>query len=285
MRRMKKLLSLIILGCTLLSVGFKTEAAAYDYLERVFPGNQGTINGTHNPVDASSFSLSDVTVLSDLYYAKGIRESGKDIKPFYADLLRPLTHDMDYVVVYGLKSNRVTLTIHHVDANGATIADDRILYADVGDELVVKAAYVDGYAPYFRRIKGTLSGAAVWTFEYYPYSGDTTIIYEGGGNAGNVNPWLNGNAANGGNTPVTQEILDLDTPLAGPENGTESGTAETPPPAETNAQNRRALLAKIGLWLFMIILLAAIGFLYWFLLFYRKKKKRDSESAQPESKD
>ena len=39
----------------------------------------------------------------------------------------------DFVVVYGLKTDLVTLTIRYVDANGTSLAEDRILNANVGD--------------------------------------------------------------------------------------------------------------------------------------------------------
>ena len=187
-----------------------------------------------------------------------------------------------------MKTNLVTLTIRYVDANGTTLAGDRILNANVDDKPMVKAAYVEGYAPYYRYITGTLTADAVWTFEYYPYSGDSTVIYEGGGGgAWNANPLPGNNAGAGGNggnaganaTPTTENILDMDVPFASPE--------DIPGPDSHQAQKRPTLLAKILMWLFIMISLAGIAFLYWFLLFYRKKKKLDSEakSEQPHRKD
>lgn len=297
MKRMKLLLTLILLFCVFFSFGVYANAD-YGYMVRIFSGNQGTIGGGTVVTNPASFSTSDVTVTSDLYYVKGIRESGKDINPFLTDLPGSYDHDTDFVVVYGLKTDLVTLTIRYVDANGTTLAGDRILNANVGDKPMVRAAYVEGYAPYYRYYTGTLSGDTVWTFEYYPYAGDTTIIYEGGGNAGNVIPVPGNNAGAGGNggnagangTPTTENILDMDVPFASPEDipGADgTGTAESPPPDNPQAQKRSTLLAKILLWLFIMILLAGIAFLYWFLLFYRKKKKRDSEAKleQPNRKD
>ena len=82
----------------------------------------------------------------------------------------------------------------------------------------------------------------------------------------------------------------MDVPFASPEDipGADgAGTAESPAPGNSQTQKRSALLAKILLWLFIMILIAGIAFLYWFLLFYRKKKKRDSgvKPEQPDRKD
>ena len=293
MRRVKLLFTIVLLCCVFFSFGIRADAD-YTYMIRIFSGNQGTIGGGTVVTNPSSFKASDVTVTSDLYYVKGIRESGKDINPFLTDLPSPVDHDTDFVVVYGLKTDLVTLTIRYVNTNGDKLADDRILNANVNDKPMVKAAYVEGYAPYYRYITGTLTADAVWTFEYYPYSGDNTVIYEGGGGAWNANPLPGNNAGAGGNggnaTPTTENILDMDVPLAGPEDipgSGDTGTIETPAPTNPEAQKRLAMLAKIGLLLFIMILLAALGFLYWFLLFYRKKKKRDSEaeSLEPHRKD
>ena len=297
MKRMRLLLALVLLCCVFFSFGVHANAD-YGYMVRIFSGNQGTIGGGTVVTNPASFSTSDVTVTSDLYYVKGIRESGKDINPFLTDLPRSFDHDTDFVVVYGLKTDLVTLTIRYVDANGTTLAGDRILNANVDDKPMVKAAYVEGYAPYYRYITGTLTTDAVWTFEYYPYSGDSTVIYEGGGGAWNANPLPGNNAGAGGNggnaganaTPTTENILDMDVPFASPEDipGADgTGTAESPAPDSHQAQKRPTLLAKILMWLFIMILLAGIAFLYWFLLFYRKKKKLDSDakSKQPHRKD
>ena len=280
MKRIKILLSLLVLACVFLSCSLSAFADDCTYTVRIFAGNQGTIDGGTVVVNPTTFDLDqNVAVTSDRYYAKGIRESGKDINPYYMDLPASIDHDTDYVVVYGLNTNRVILTIRYLSTGGAVLAEDRVLYANVNDKPMVKALYIDGYAPDYLYITGTLTTDTTWEFTYYA-SSNTTVIYGEGGNAGGV-PWNQANDGNaGGYTPVVQEILDIDVPLAGPD----AGTTETPPPSLSpgpSAENDKTLLEKFGMIIFWIILLAGLGFLYWFFLFFRKKKQRDQETKGP----
>lgn len=276
MKRIKLFVSLFGLVCVFLCGSRNAFADEYTYKVRVFAGNQGTIGGSTVVVDPDSFTPGDVTVSSDRYYAKGIRESGKDINPYRTDLPDSVDHDTDFVVVYGLNTDLVTLTIRYLSTDGAQLAENRVLYANAGDKPMVKALYIDGYAPEYLYITQTLSGDATWEFRYY-VSSNTTVIYGGGGGAGIPIVGPNGNAGNGNNTPVTQEILDLDVPLAGPDIATTASPAPTPS-AGTNAETHKTLLERFGMIIFLIILLMGLAFLYWFFLFYRKKKQSEQET-------
>ena len=151
-------------------------------------------------------------------------------------------------------------------------------------------------------IKTTVSDGATWTFQYYvPANGGAIVVPGGGANAGGANAGANAGGANAGANagganagtgasgtgtgpadvttvpPVTQEILDVDVPLAGPTDG-----QNTQNQGATSEQKEKAtkIILKIGLILFLLLILALIIFLYWYFLFYRKKKKSEEENDQ-----
>ena len=103
-----------------------------------------------------------------------------------------------------------------------------------------------------------------------------------------ANPANNPNVNNqqGANNPVNtpnnppaptqftepEEILDLDVPLAAPDMmGT--GTAKVPNAPKVIEANQRGRLPNWALIAGMVVLVGLISVLYWYLLFYRKKKK------------
>ena len=72
--------------------------------------------------------------------------------------------------------------------------------------------------------------------------------------------------------PETEEVLDFDAPLAGPE------SAETPSVSAEHATIPPSIGQRLPDWVIIagaVVLLALIALLFWLLLFYRKKKWRD----------
>ncbi len=300
MKYLRTLLSIFFVICLVASMSTGVFAAEDGYMIRIFTGNQGTIGGETMVKDPESFSVSDVTLNADAaarYYVKGIRESGKDINPFYTDL-PAVTHDTDFVVVYGLRTDLVTLTIRYENANGQQLAEDRILNCNKGDKPMVKALYIEGYAPNYNYITGTLTEDATWTFQYYAVTnGGAVVVVGGGGNAGggivggggnagggvvggggNAGGGVvggGGNAGGGGGAditvqpPVTQDILDMDVPLADKPDLPEDNTSQS--------EEANKIIMKAGLILFIILIILFIAFLFWYFLFYRKKKESEDE--------
>ena len=283
MKLQKRLLSLALLLALLLSCA-PGAAADYTYKSRIFTGNQGTINGADMVDNAVSFDEADVTVSSETYCVLGIRESGKGDAKLYTYLPTKIDHDTDYVVVYGLKDEAVTLTIRYEDANGHQLLPPRTYYGNVGDKPQVQAAYKEDYTPSKPYITGTLNGDATWTFVY-----NKNVTANAANNAANNNV-VNNNAANNNaantpantptveaqTTPDQEEILDLDIPQGAIEDGS------TPSPAQTAAPAKRPGAAKTVVILTSILLLGLLGALYWYLLFYRKQKRTEKETGSDE---
>lgn len=101
----------------------------------------------------------------------------------------------------------------------------------------------------------------------------------GAGNA--ANPAGAGNAANpaGGTTAPaapqyqqTEDILDLDVPLAAPEFNTASGQPAVSAPKQIEP-TQRSPLPSWALIAGAVVLVGLISMLYWYLLFYRKRKR------------
>ena len=101
----------------------------------------------------------------------------------------------------------------------------------------------------------------------------------GAGNA--ANPAGAGNAANpaGGTTAPaapqyqqTEDILDLDVPLAAPEFNTASGKPAVNAPKQIEP-TQRSPLPSWALIAGAVVLVGLISMLYWYLLFYRKRKR------------
>ena len=139
MKILKKAIPFLLLIC--LFVSLCGSASAYNYTVRIFTGSQGTINGQTCVVNPASFSVGDVS-LNDgpngKYFVKGIRESGKDINPYLTSLPANITHDTDYVVVYGLNTDLVTVTIEYLrQSDNTRLATSRTLIANRGDKPTV----------------------------------------------------------------------------------------------------------------------------------------------------
>lgn len=239
MKRLKKLFIMMMSLTVFLSLAY-TQVCAYGYKVTLYTGNQGTINSQNEmSINVSkgqmvSLDLSQIELPQDSkYYVKGIRLSGHDS----VDNLDPATFvvngDLDYVVVYGVKGNQVSYTIHYVDENGKQLSEDTVLYGNVGDKPVVAYKYIDSYIPQSYALTKTLvknEKENVFTFTYKP--GETGEIIEntnivttvisttpstnanqgnnGTGNATGVTQNNDGDTTTAGDEDVPQGLVDLD---------------------------------------------------------------------------
>ena len=239
------------------------------------------------------------------YYAKGLRESGEEEEH---DLSFEVEKDEDFVVTYGIKGEQVTYRVRYVDANGNTLrASDGPFYANVGDRVYVAYIEISGYQPDAYNKAKTLTEDHTFVFHYTriqptPTGGGTTPAPTGGGvaiaggaaaNNPNANPNANANAnpnANAANNqnannpanntptqPVTPaapvELIDEDeVPLAVPDLPG-AGTLKVPNAPKVIEASQRTRLPNWALIAGMVLLVGLISMLYWYLLFYRKKKK------------
>lgn len=148
------------------------------------------------------------------YYAKGIRESGKDNNTISGTTFR-VNQDIDYVVAYGLKGGDVQYTVRYVDAStGKDIIPEVKFYGNVGEKPVVSFQYIEGYVPQALNLTRTLTenpSDNIFTFKYT--EGDSSayryitrnggIIDEGTTDLGTTNNGTTGNNANGNNANGT----------------------------------------------------------------------------------
>ncbi len=187
---------------------------APSYQVALYAGGQGTFSaeglpagwvlsedGTalHAQVDAvapSAVSFDGIQVglgEESPYYVKGVRPAAKNngYQKYYvggaseASVLSgsvTVGQDEDYVVAYGLKSQRVPCTVRYVDAQGVPIAPNATFIGDVGDVPAPVAAYVEGYLPRANTVTKTLvsnQAENVLTFNYVRVAGSTTVLLPG----------------------------------------------------------------------------------------------------------
>ncbi len=221
-----------------------------------------------------------------------------------------VTKDQDYVLVYEVIRDEAKYYVDYLDTSGNPLRP-RVgpFYANVGDEVYVAAAEITGYTPDARFHTNTdgVTDGYVFTFRYTPTptttggGGGTATAGGGGGGGGaavaggaaaNANA-ANPNAANpdvanpdannpAGNTntptqPATPaaplDIIDeAEVPLAAPAFGM-VGTAKVPSAPKVIEPNQRGSIPNWMLIAGMVLLVGMISVLYWYLLFYRKKKK------------
>jgi hypothetical protein len=235
------------------------------------------------------------------YFVKGLKESGKEKFSTGYDVKR----DQDYVVAYGIKGQRVQYTVQYLLWGSNTkLASDAHFYAEIGDSPVTSYIYIDGYVNYRRSTKVlTDKPEENILFVYYTKPGTptttTTTVVEGGGGGGAAvaggaaananpnnpanNPNQNPNTPQGTNNtapapaPTQQyaeyeDILDLDVPLAAP-NIPGVGTVSIPNAPQVIEPNQNGRVPNWMLIAGLVLLVGLISVLYWYLLFYRKKKK------------
>ena len=313
MRQQKRLLLiLLVLVCLFTEMvpltGF---AADRQYLVRFSGGNKGTISGqsVFDNVTVNDIVPFPTVVVESGYYQKGFVESGKDPLSYESPSgyvnMSDKQRDLDYVAVYGIKGTEVKYTVQYLE-NGTTtkLAKDGTFYAAVGDKPVSSYIYIEGYQPY-RRTTKTIVADESQNILYCYYTKIQTGGGGGGGGqqqggggggaaaagaanaGGNQNQNQNNPNVNAaGNTTVnpaapqpseqpqyqqTEDILDLDVPLAEP-GGAPAAPAIAAAP-QTVEPAARTELPTWALGLGAGVLVCLIALLYWYLLFYRKKKK------------
>ena len=348
-KHLKKLFCLFLfvtvgLGFPLQTFAVQSFAAGdpYDYVVRVFPGNQGAVSGgseyyATDPIQADSGQRIAITVTNgetlqvngetvitlenDKYYIRGVRITGQDTVMNAPSFV--VTQDQDYVVAYGMRGSAVSYTVNYVDANGNPMPGTpgtNTGYGSEGTPVIVGYYPVDGYLPYAYSADGQLvqtfnltnsaglsgdESQNVFTFIYLPVpapesgsssggeatgTGDTGTTP--GGDTGTTpggNPGTGGDAAQGGgapeggtpegggpaggedtggteeSTPGTEEILDIDVPLAdGPGDETEPETPEGPDAGGSGVNPAAVIVTVIVIALLLLLIL---------LLAFRKKRK------------
>ena len=169
------------------------------YTVRVYGGNPsvGELTVGENGVyevevaygEVFTFDVEENVQVNDTkYYAKGIRESGKDNATYQPEGYT-ITEDTDFVVAYGMKSTMVKYTVNYVDANGDPLMDSRTYYGNIGDNPVVAFLYQEGYQPQEYELTQTLvedESQNVFTFEYTEIEPEVIVIVLPGAEGGYI---------------------------------------------------------------------------------------------------
>lgn len=328
MRMISKLVSCafsVALAAGLLAVpAFADEAteATHDYQITVYAGNQGTIsqvpegwvsNGDSATVSVGygeklSFNGFAVTVQdSEKYYVKGIRpaEQNNGYQKYYAALAdangvmteEPASYvadkDQDFVVAYGLKSERVGYTVRFVDVNGNDILNPMTYTGNVGDEIAPVASYIDGYVPNAvmqTKTLGRNEADNVVAFTYRNVPGVTTVQLPG-----NVIQVITGTGATATIEPAapdaegaTPEVVaddgtviidDTGTPLAAPADELSLDDNETPLAEGSTFDSEAASGAANPInWMLPVLLLCiAAGVIVFLALMFRARRKEQND--------
>ena len=120
-----------------------------------------------------------VSVTDDKYYAKVLRESGRDNGTANVSSIT-VTDDRDYVIGYGTKGDQVAYTVNYVDANGAALGASNTYYGNIGDRPVIAYRYFEGYLPQAYNLTKTLVGNEaenVFTFTYREMTPEEIVNY------------------------------------------------------------------------------------------------------------
>ena len=172
----------------------------YTYTIRVYAGGQGTFADgstemTIKVPEGSTIDLSDTintmvmntvtdaagNTIDNKYYAKGIRESGKDNNTLNTVIgpVFQVTKDMDYVVAYAMKGGDVAYTVKYIKKEtGEELLPTDTFYGNVGEKPVIAYKYISGFVPQAYSLAKTLQedeSENVFTFYYEP---GTNVIYQ-----------------------------------------------------------------------------------------------------------
>lgn len=182
----------------------------YTYTVRIYSGAQGTFSDGSSMIliratYGTTISLADTLdtiemkkvenfsgeLVESKYYAKGIRESGKDNNTVDS-MMGPvftITRDADYVVAYAMKGGDISYTVKYIDAETKKeLAPTDTFYGNIGEKPVVAYKYINGYIPKVYNLAKTLredESQNVFVFEYkksegsgyYYYTEDGGIVY------------------------------------------------------------------------------------------------------------
>ena len=304
MKKIAKLVSILLL--TVLIAGLCGSAWAEDsvtYKVRIYAGNKGTLNGGATVVEKDDYLTNDivtlptVTVTDDRFYVKGFREAGKD-NSTYNTTSFTVKRDIDYVVAYGMKSTAVEYTVNYVNEAGESLLPSQTYYGNDGDKPVVAFRYIEGYQPQAYNLTKTLTtnpADNVFTFTYVPTSPEESTVTVPGGNP--AVPGVPVNNAGGAAAPAApaqpEEIIDLDVPLAAPDETTtgQQGSTGQQTTAEPSAAPEAPKDTKLSSWIPYVLGLGGVALLAAFLTALLKRKKpgvelthEDLESALKDAK-
>ena len=308
MRALKRmLLALCAVVLALAFVAAPAYADGYEYDVRIFAGNHGTFGGDDvvtlgtyaegTEITVTRQQVEDMLSMEDgtKYYVKGFRVSGQDT--LYSSYTFDVNEDKDFIVAYGVEGEMVSYTIHFVvDATGQELGSATFT-GKVGDKPVESYEYFEGYRPLYRNITGTLrEGSNDWTLPYVAVEAPTetttvetttTTTTTAGAAAAAAAPAAEGAAATEGaaaatpgatapaatpeaTAPATEEILDVDTPLAGPggtgtngtgTNGTGTSGSEPISGDGTPLANAASAVGSNGFVILAVVALALLAFL------------------------
>ena len=303
MRALKRmLLALCAVVLALAFVAAPAYADSYEYDVRIFAGNHGTFGGDDvvtlgtyaegTEITVTRQQVEDMLSMEDgtKYYVKGFRVSGQDT--LYSSYTFDVNEDTDLIVAYGVEGAMTSYTIHFVvEATGQELGSATFT-GKVGDKPVESYEYFEGYRPLYRNITGTLrEGANDWTLPYVAVetptetttvettTTTTTTAGAAAAAAAPAAPATEGAAAAAtpeATAPATEEILDVDTPLAGPggtgTNGTNgsgtngtgtngTGTETTIGGDGTPLANAASAVGSNGFVILAVVALALLAFL------------------------
>ncbi|MDO5134300.1 MAG: hypothetical protein Q4D81_15175, partial [Eubacteriales bacterium] len=166
----------------------------YTYTVRIFPGVQGTINGSEEPFIRTNIQpgyqwsrddfdyRTQAASKTDKYYVTGMRESGKDnntreqVDALIKGGAFTVDRDIDLVISYGMKGTEVAYTVHYKELGTDKDlpapeghSNPETFYGNIGEKPVVSYLYISGYIPQYKNLTGTLDSDASkneWTFYY-----------------------------------------------------------------------------------------------------------------------
>ena len=324
MKHLKKLFALLLMLCVMVGLNATAfaEEVKDSCTIRVFGGSQRQtfmkpITKNRGETCNLAIELSSILgtdVAGTKYYTKStVRESGKEEE---VPLSFTVEKDQDFVLTYGIKGQQITYYVRYVDSSGNDLrARSGPFTANAGDRVYVAYIDIDGYRPdAYNRVR-TLTEDYTFTFVYTRATAATTTTPTGAGagaagagagagagaanaNAAGVNAaGANAAGANaaGANTaganvptentnPETVNIIDEDVPLAGP-GADGSGTALIPSVPSVIEPNHNTQIPTWAMILGAVVLLVLIAILYWYLLFFRKKRKYANYGDETESFD
>lgn len=219
--------------------------------------------GTYSYGDTVDLPATSIVEPTGKYYVNGYRESGQDgLAASTFTIEEDTDFVVSYALRGEMVTARINFA-EYGTGDALTATDTGLTYMEFegkpGDTFMVPYAYIEGFRPLYRNVTGTLKESGnEWTLEYAEIetaatTETTTVVVEetttaaaagaaaaaaapAAGGAAAAAPAAEGAAAAAapaegaaaaatpGAAPATEEILDVDTPLAGPDGTGTNGT-------------------------------------------------------------
>ena len=171
-------------------------ASDYTYKVRIYAGGQGTFANGSDMIEEEVRPGQIIDVgqvlacivmnpatdaagnpVENKYYAKGIRESGKDNNTVAGTVFQ-ITHDMDFVVAYAMKGGDIAYTVNYVlESTGESLLPSETFYGNAGDKAVAAYRYIDGYVPQAYNLAMVLKKDQDNRFTFYYKPGENAGHY------------------------------------------------------------------------------------------------------------